>query len=335
MIDLSGLLTQLNRTYQRPALVAGVTDHERLWAIGATGVRRLDEDAQVTATEPFHIGSVTKPMTATVIAALVDEGQLSWTTTPAEMFPDAAAAMHPQLRESSIMSFVTHRSGLAGYTEFEDWIPFADWLGSPTALRERFTRHVLAAQPVVAPGEPHYSNAAFTVAAAMAERATSQPWEDLLRSRLFKPLHMTSAGIGWPAHGSKNAPVGHWQDGATFRIDNSDVIPVPWPLRTPAGNLHMNVADLATFARVHLQALAGHDSVASATNVQAWYREKGYEGGGSQPICFAGSGGTFYAVLNLRPSERQATVLMTNGGDNADDLAGSVLNTLTQRVAEL
>jgi len=30
MIDLSGLLAKLNRTYRRPALVAGLTDHERL-----------------------------------------------------------------------------------------------------------------------------------------------------------------------------------------------------------------------------------------------------------------------------------------------------------------
>jgi len=332
MIDLSGLLAQLNQTYQRPALVAGVTDHQRLWAIGATGVRRLGDDAQVTATEPFHIGSVTKPISATVIATLVDEGQLSWTTTPADMFPDAAAVMHPQLRESGIMSFVTHRSGLAGYTTLQDWIPFADWVGSPTALRERFTRQVLATQPVAAPGETHYSNAAFTVAAAMAERASGQPWEDLLRSRLLKPLHMTSAGTGWPAHGNKNAPMGHWEDGGTFRVDDPEEMSFACPLRIPAGNVHMNVADLAAFARVHLQALTGHDSVVSAANIQTWYREKGYQAGGSQQICYAGSGGTFYAVLELRPSERQAIVLMTNGGDNADDLPGNVLNTLAQRV---
>ena len=334
MIDLSGLLAQLNRTYQRPALVAGLTDHERLWAVGATGVRRLGEDAQITAAEPFHIGSVTKPISATVIAALVDDGLLSWTTTAAEVFPETAAVIHPQLRDVGIISFVANRSGLASYTEPEDWIPFADWVGSPTALRERFTRQVLAARPAVTPGEALYSNAAFIVAAAMAERATSQPWEDLLRSRLLKPLHMTSAGTGWPAHGGKNAPVGHWEAGDTFRVDDADEMPIRWPLATPAGNLHMNVADLAALARVHLQALAGHDSVVSAANIQAWYREKGYKGG-SQQICYAGSGGTFYAVLNLRPSERQATVLMTNGGDSADNLPGNVLNTLTQRVAEL
>ena len=334
MIDLSGLLAQLNRTYQRPALVAGLTDHERLWAIGATGVRRLGGDGQVTTTDPFHIGSVTKPISATVIAALVDEGQLSWATTPAEMFPEAAAVMHPQLRETGIISFVANRSGLASYTEPGDWTPFADWVGPPTALRERFTRHVLAARPAVAKGEALYSNGAFIVAAAIAERATGQPWDDLLRSRLLEPLHLTSAGTGWPAHGGKNAPVGHWEAGDTFRVDDADQMPVRWQLATPAGNLHLNVADLAAFARVHLQALAGHDSVVSAANLQAWYRAKGYSGG-SQQIRYAGSGGTFYAVLNLRPSERQATVLMTNGGDSADNLPGNVLDTLNQRVAEL
>jgi len=334
MIDLSDLLAELNRTYQRPALVAGVTGHERLWAAGATGVRRLGEDARVTVADPFHLGSVTKPISATVIAALVDEGRLSWTTTPAEVFAEAATVMHPQLRDADILSFVTNRSGLAGYTELEDWIPFADWVGAPTALRERFTHQVLAAPPAVAPGETLYSNAAFIVAAAVAERVTGQPWEDLVRSRVLKPLHMTSAGTGWPAHGGKTAPMGHWEAGNTFRVDDPGEIPTRWPLANPAGNLHMNVADLATFARAHLQALAGQDSVVSAANLQAWYRAKGFQGG-SQQFRYAGSAGTFYAVLNLRPSERQAIVLMTNGGDSADNLPGDVLNTLTQRIAEL
>jgi CubicO group peptidase (beta-lactamase class C family) len=240
--------------------------------------------------------------------------------------------MHPQWRETGIMALLTHRSGLVAYTAHKDWIPFADWVGSPTQQRERFTHQVLATPPAAAPGEVHYSNAAFTVAGAMAERATGQPWEELVRSRLFKPLDMTSAGTGWPAQGGKDAPTGHWEDGATFRLDNADE-PVAGPLRIPAGNLHMNVADLASFARLHLQALAGQDCVVSAGNLQAWYQEKGYKG--SEQIFYAGSGGTFYAVLNLRPSERQATVLMTNGGDSADDLPGNVLGTLTQRVAEL
>jgi len=34
--------------------------------------------------------------------------------------------------------------------------------------------------------------------------------------------------------------------------------------------------------------------------------DRGYRFGGSRQINYTGSGGTFYAVLNLRPFERQA-----------------------------
>ena len=190
---------------------------------------------------------------------------------------------------------------------------------------------MLAAPPEAAPGELLYSNAAFVVAGAMAERATGEAWEDLLRARLLKPLNITSAGTGWPARGGKYAPAGHREVGGTLRVDDNGT---EMPLRVPAGNLHMNAADLATFARVHLRALAGQDSVVSAASLQAWYRVKGYDGGTEQ-ICYRGSGGSFYAVLALRPAERQAIVLMTNGGDDADELPGSVLTALTQGVAEL
>lgn len=333
-LDLSDLLAEINSEYRRPALVAGLTDHQRLWALGATGVRQLGNDAKVTTADPFHIGSITKPMTATVIAAMVERGLLSWTTTAAEVFPEAAGDMHPQVRDVGIISFVSHRAGLSGFTGDEDWIPFTDWQGPPAALRERFARQVLAAEPEVPSGELHYSNAAFTVAAAMAERVTRQPWEELLRSYLLTPLRMTSAGTGWPARAGSQAPVGHWEAGDTFCVDDEDGTFAPWPLVAPAGDLHMNVADLAAFARVHLLGFAGYDTVIRADSVQKLYHELGYDQRNSKQIGYLGSAGTFYAVLMLWPPRRQAIVVMTNAGDSGNTLADQIVDTLTRRIDE-
>ncbi len=40
----------------------------------------LNETAAVTTDDAFHIGSCTKPFTATIVAMLVEEKKLSWDT---------------------------------------------------------------------------------------------------------------------------------------------------------------------------------------------------------------------------------------------------------------
>jgi CubicO group peptidase (beta-lactamase class C family) len=266
----------------------------------------------VTAGDGYHIGSVTKAISATVVAALVDRGLMTFDTPPAAVLD--AADVHPALRDVGAGRFLTHRSGMAGYTEDEDWEPFTGWTGSPTELRARFAAHVLAEEPAGPVGEMLYSNAAFTVAAAMAERITGEVWEDLVRDTVLRPLGMQSAGTGWP-----DGPVGHWERGGALVADT------PPPLDAmigPAGDMHMHVTDLATFGRAHLNALAGRgvDTVASAATIRAFYAELGFVLGQSRRAGFAGSAGTFTALLVIEPSENRAVALATNVGDEANGL---------------
>jgi len=329
VMNLDTFLTEINRTYGRPALVAGVTDQDRLRAAGAIGVRRLGHDVPVTVQDQFHIGSVGKAIAGTVIAVLVDQGRLSWETTPADVFPDLAATMDPAFREVGIVRFLTHQAGLAPFTEDAEWLPFAAWSSPPREQRRAFTAHLLRRPPAVPPGtEFLYSNAGFTVAAAMAERVTGHLWEALVQASIFTPLEMGSAGFGWPAPAQRDAPWGHWVTDQGFQPDPPEDALRLGPLLGPAGDLHMNVADLARFARVHLRGLAGQDSVVQATSIRTLYRALGYDARGAQKVGYVGSAGTFTAVLVLMPPRNQALVLMTNAGDDADS-ALAILAQLT------
>jgi CubicO group peptidase (beta-lactamase class C family) len=68
-----------------PALAVAVADSEAVLFDHADGTRVLDGHATVTTADRFHIGSVTKPITATMIARLVDKGVLGWEITPADV----------------------------------------------------------------------------------------------------------------------------------------------------------------------------------------------------------------------------------------------------------
>ena len=65
----------------------------------------------VTANDTFHIGSVTKSMTAIVAAMLVERGKISWTTTIGDSFSDLGDRLHPGYRPVTLEPLLAHRSG--------------------------------------------------------------------------------------------------------------------------------------------------------------------------------------------------------------------------------
>jgi len=82
------LLSILGRGGGRFGMVAGVLRGERIVAQGAAGVRKRGTGERITFDNQFHLGSCTKAMTATLVAMLVEEGKLDWTTTLGELLAD-------------------------------------------------------------------------------------------------------------------------------------------------------------------------------------------------------------------------------------------------------
>ena len=78
----------------------------------------------------------------------------------------------------------------------------ADWHvhGDARLMDRRYgiLRDNLADPPAATAGEYLYSNLAFVIAGAMAEKVTGKTWEALMQERLFEPLGMSSAGFGPP-----------------------------------------------------------------------------------------------------------------------------------------
>lgn len=90
---------------------------------------------------------------------------------------------------------------------------------------QRFVARLLSRPPVVPPGSRYrYSNAGIAVAYAMAEQAAGQVWEELSRERLFCPLRMESASIGFPIDAAAEQPWGH-REGA------AGPVPIPGDFR--------------------------------------------------------------------------------------------------------
>src|SRR4029077_4689359 len=111
-------------------------------ASAAVGVRREDGHDPVTIDDRFHLVSVTKPMNATMIATVVEEGKLGWESTLEQMFPDWP--IHRSLRAVPLGQLVFLRSGLAGFTSDAEMEEAPKLYGDARSQRAQFAQWLLA-----------------------------------------------------------------------------------------------------------------------------------------------------------------------------------------------
>lgn len=323
-----------------PALAVAVTTKDRILDKGVVGLRVAGGRDAVQLDDRFHFGSVTKAMTATAAAVLVERGELRWDVTLRESFP--SLSMLPEYEPVTLVQLLNHRGGIPRHMTFDE-PTMARLNGLPGAADEQralYVAEVLSETPVAQPGTAmHYSNAGYAIAGHIAERASGRSWEDLLHEEVFDPLGMALSDIGWPASGGRQAqPLGH---------ANSQPVPVDayvlGAFMHPAGDVHGSIEDLARFAQAHLKGLAGEDGVLRAETVQRLHSTaptQGYAGGwmverrddGSELHWHNGSAGTFYALVVLEPRADRAVVLATNtGGPRCETVAWKVVEELRAR----
>jgi CubicO group peptidase (beta-lactamase class C family) len=238
-----------------PGAIAGWSRGDRV-VIEVAGVRAAGAPDLATVTDLWHIGSVTKSMTATLIARLVERGVLAWDMRLGEAFGDQITDMQAQYRDASLSELLTGRSGMSTNIGVLDIISFAGGQEGSMSDRLSWARKALALKPETERGTGFvYPNNGYVVAGALCELKTGKPWETLVREEVFQPLGLTSAGFGPPPAGNpqghrkaflggRSIPAGH-QQGA----DNP-------PALGPAGRVHLTLGDLLKFGRAHA---AGHN----------------------------------------------------------------------------
>ncbi len=110
------MLEQVRVEFGVPGLAAAIVRGDRVVA-AATGVRRAGRRQPIGIADRFHVGSVSKPISATVIATLVDAGLIDWSTTVSSVFPDLAGKMHAAYRGVTLEQLLSHRAGILAWEE--------------------------------------------------------------------------------------------------------------------------------------------------------------------------------------------------------------------------
>ncbi|HTV63719.1 MAG TPA: serine hydrolase domain-containing protein [Verrucomicrobiae bacterium] len=245
-------LKPIRQKYNVPAMAAAIVTSDGIKFIGAVGVRKRGTEIPVQLNDLWHLGSDGKAMTSTLIARLVERGQLRWDSTLADVFPDLAPQMNPEFQKVTLLELLSHQAGLPQN------VNLADYLGdNGPELRLRVVRDELAKKPNSAPGTKFaYSNVGYMIAGAVVEKITGQSWENAISNEVFKPLQMNSAGFGGTGTpGQIDQPWPHFADG-TPAPNNGPGMDNP-PVMGPAGRIHCSIQDWAKFIQDQLRGARG------------------------------------------------------------------------------
>ncbi|KAF1706728.1 serine hydrolase [Pseudoxanthomonas sacheonensis] len=164
-------------------------------AVARTFACADDKDvARIDAKSAFEIGSVSKTMTAALLADLIGQGKASLDDPLADYLPTGTKVPVFEGKKILLRHVVTHTSGLPalparlGATDMND--PYVNL--TEEALLASLGDATLSA----APGTKfEYSNFASMVLSYAVARRAGEDYETLIRQRLFAPLKMDDAYI--------------------------------------------------------------------------------------------------------------------------------------------
>ena len=258
----------LNRAFGGDGIVVAVT------AIDAAGPA-FSRSAGLPEDRRFEVGSITKTMTATLLATLVGDAVVALDDEIGRWLDAGPNA------DITLEQLATHTSGLPRLAPNQptgEANPYRDYTakraeeGLRAATRTPRAGHV-------------YSNFGYQLLGLVLERASGKRYQTLLAERLLRPLAMTCTGVGAAGGGTRmtghagGKPAGHW-DAA-----------LPGP-----GGVEATIGDLARYLSACLAPPAGPLGAAIRLCEQPRVRMSGANAGGLAWIVTGGllfhNGGT-------------------------------------------
>jgi CubicO group peptidase (beta-lactamase class C family) len=305
-----------------PGLALAVIRDGRVVLAKGLGAASLETGQPVTPDTLFHVGSVTKTLTAAAVVTLTEQGKLQL-DEPVGRWVDGLA---PGLAKLTLHQLLSNTAGLGDQHG-------GDGLHEEAALAafvlSRTDRDLL-----LPPGKVFsYSNLGYALAGLVLERVTGKPYADAMREILFEPLGMTRttlrplAAMTWPL------AVGHEpQETGPPQV----VRPMADDTRIwPAGYAFTSLNDLSRFVialldggrlegrqvlppRVAARMLAPVADIPTNVFVRGRY---GYglfrEESRGVPVAFhAGTLPGYSAEFRMIPERRAAVLVLSNRSDN-------------------
>ncbi|MFZ5831817.1 MAG: serine hydrolase domain-containing protein [Planctomycetota bacterium] len=230
-------------------------DKCRVWAFGRTGG---EGTAKPDGKTVYEIGSISKVFTGTLLADMVERGEVRLDTTVASLLPAEAVLPEGNARKITLLDLATHTSGyprlpsnMLLLVAARPENPYADY--TPELLHSFLESFA----PAVEPGQSFlYSNLGVGLLGHLLAKKADKDYESLLVERIAGPLGMSDTRICLNEEQKQRFAQGYGPNGKPAG---------PWDIPTlaGAGGIRSTVDDMLKFAQANLVAAkmdAGGDS---------------------------------------------------------------------------
>ncbi len=225
-----------------PGLAIAVVFGDETMFLKGFGRREVGKPEAVDADTVFQIASLSKPVTSTVVAALVGQGMASWDSRIADLDPAFQLLDPYPTSQVTVRDLLNHRSGLPGSA--------GDDLEDIGYGRDEILHRLRLVPPSSSFRAGYsYSNFGFTEGAIAAAKPTGKPWDVVAQENLFGPLGMTSTSARYEDFLRRT-------DRAALHVRAGGV----WVARVkrdpdpqaPAGGVSSNARDLAKWLQLEI-----------------------------------------------------------------------------------
>jgi beta-lactamase class C len=196
------------------------------------GVARMDDPQPVSSDTLFEIGSLSKPLTATLAALAQATGKLTLADSAGQHWPELQGS---QLEHASLLNLGTYTAG--GLP-----LQFPDNVIDPASMLDYYRQW----QPEYAAGtHRRYSNPSIGLLGMLAAKSMGQPFSTLMEGTLFPALGMSHSYIQVPTAQLPRYAFGYSKDNQPLRV-------TPGMLDAEGYGVKTNARDMLRFVQANL-----------------------------------------------------------------------------------
>ncbi len=313
------------KQYEAVGLSVAVIKENKIVYSKGFGYRDLEKKLPVTENTLFHIASMTKAFTGSLLGVLESRNQLSLKDRPGLYVPNFQFYNEKMNTLITLEDLLSHKSGLGNHGSSIVMFPETDKLKTVQRLQ------YLKPQAEIK-NSWEYSNIGYTLAGTVVEQITSKSWDTNIQEMLFDPLDMnTSCTTIEDMIKSNNYAQGYaMYEGGIEKVPFENYYSY-----TPAGAIKSSTKDLSNWMRVWLNdgtfngtQILPRDYVSKASRPQNLKYEEQYtpdsflfsEGfgwrirawNGHYRLRHGGNTNGFSTVMELFPFEKIGVVVLCN-----------------------
>lgn len=323
--DIRTMLRYLVEDGETPGIVLGLLEADGTtrilsWGSGGPDARPLGPRSV------FEIGSITKVFTGTLLADMVERGEVSLSDPVARYLPEGVTVPSRNGREITLLDLATHRSALPRMpgnlvTSEADPYPAYTMEDLYAFLATHELRRDIGA-------EFEYSNMAVALLGEALARRAGGTWDEVVRQRLLEPLGMNMTRTVVAGEMAEWNTRGHYQDGGVAPYRG-------WPGLQGMGALRSNAEDMLRFlaastgppaSRLERVMRSAHEARSAAgEGTQMGLNWMVRSDGNRTLVMHGGATAGYQTVIAFDPERGVGVVMLTNTEEFDDDVGLDLL----------